>query len=194
MRKAMQHSFAPASLVICNRHLKVNVIRQLDAVMGSRCTLRKAVVVRLFGDDGVATCTDVITFDDAVDRFRRETLAEADPDIKQYIENRIIVLLQQNTAAGKAGWTNNNSESINHVLKQVVQWRSQKLPELVSRLRTLVDAQFIEADRAMCGRGDYSLVPSHAKFRLTVNAWKAMSSKGKTSLTVHLEYSFPFSE
>ena len=76
-------------------------------------------------------------------------MAEADPDIKQYIENRIIVLLQQNTAAGKAGWTNNNSESINHVLKQVVQWRSQKLPELVSRLRTLVDAQFIEADRAM---------------------------------------------
>jgi len=48
MRKAIQHSFAPASLLVCNRHLKENVIRQLYAVTGSRCTVHKAVVVRLF--------------------------------------------------------------------------------------------------------------------------------------------------
>jgi len=62
----------------------------------------------------------------------------------------------------------------------MVQWRPQKLPELVSNLRTLVEAQLTEADRAICGRGDFVLAPSHAKHRLTVDAWRDMSSWHRT--------------
>ena len=74
------------------------------------------------------------------------------------------------------GWTNNNSESINHVIKQFTQWRPQQLPDLVDKLRQLVNGQYCEADRAMLGRGDFMLVPSHAKHRLTVDVWGSMSA------------------
>lgn len=60
------------------------------------------------------------------------------------------------------------------MLKQAVQWRPQQLPELIEKLRDIVTAQYVEADRALCGRGDMSLMPSHAKHRLTVDVWQRM--------------------
>jgi len=55
------------------------------------------------------------------------------------------------------GWTNNNAQSMNHVLKQMVHWRPQKLLELIANLRTLVEAQYTDYqncsvlyDRQLC--------------------------------------------
>lgn len=75
------------------------------------------------------------------------------------------------------GWTNNACESANHVLKQRTQWKLQHLPELIEKLRTLVMAQYVEADRAMIGRGDFSLAPTHSNCRLTANNWRVMTEK-----------------
>ena len=38
------------------------------------------------------------------------------------------------------------------------------------------DAQHIEADRTLCGRGKYMLAPSHAKHCPTVDRWKGMTA------------------
>jgi len=81
------------------------------------------------------------------------------------------VLLHANVQAGRSGWTNNNAESINHVLKQFTQWKPQQLPDLIDKLRQLVSGQFVEADRAIVSRGDLVLAPSHNKHRLTVDVW-----------------------
>jgi len=156
--------------------------RHLDATMGNKDRLRKKITDGLFGTDGVSSCVDVIAFDEAAEKFRHGTLQQAAPETQQYIERRILALLRLNVSAGKSGWTNNNAESMNHVLKQMVQWRPQKLPELIANLRTLVEAQYTEADRALCGRGDFVLATSHAKHRLTVDAWQDMSAKQKTKV------------
>jgi hypothetical protein len=79
--------------------------------------------------------------------------------------------------AGCPKWTNNACESINHVLKQRLQWRVHMLPELIEQLRKLVDSQFIEADRAVIGRGDLALHPDYARHRLTFDVWRTMSIK-----------------
>jgi len=70
---------------------------------------------------------------------------------------------------------NNACESINHVIKQRQQWRRNKLPDLVENLRSLVASQYAEADRAICGRGNFILRPSHKKRRLAVADCKALS-------------------
>ena len=77
--------------------------------------------------------------------------------------------------AGRPGWTNNNCESVNNVVKQYTQWRPQQLPDLISTLQDLVRSQFTHADRALCGRGEMILHRAYAKHRLTVDAWKAMT-------------------
>jgi hypothetical protein len=86
--------------------------------------------------------------------------------------------MRDNVVAGLPTWTNNNCESINHVLKQAdVQWRPNQLPDLVDKIRALVRGQYDdEADRALCGRGDFTLSARYAGHRLTVERWKSMSS------------------
>jgi len=76
---------------------------------------------------------------------------------------------------GCSQWTNNACESINHVLKHRQQWRRNKLPDLVENLRSLVASQYAKADRAICGRGNFILCPSHQKRRLAFADWKALS-------------------
>jgi len=138
MRKAMQHTFRQASFVVCCRHLKENLIRKVDAVMGSRTTQRRAIIDGLFGAGGAAASTDLVAFDDCVEKYQKTVLCSAPADIQQYINSRIIHLLRLNVMASQTEWTNNNAESVNHILKQVVQWRPQQLPNLIGKLRGLV--------------------------------------------------------
>ena len=86
------------------------------------------------------------------------------------------MLLRANVQAGRNEWTNNSAESINHVLKQFTQWKPQQLLDLIDKLRQLVSGQFVEADRAIVGRGDLVLAPSYNKHRLTVDVWSTMST------------------
>jgi len=93
------------------------------------------------------------------------------------------LFLRYNIIACRAGWTNSNCESINHVLKQYTKWRLQQLSDLVEMLRELVIGQYTEADCALCGRGQYILHSSYTKHRVTVATWKEMSKiqRQKTS-------------
>jgi len=96
--------------------------------------------------------------------------------MSQYFESCLHSLLRDNVVAGRPGWTNNNSESVNHIIKQYTQWRPQQLPDLINKLRDLVRGQYTEADQALCSRGDLQLVPAYAKHRVTVDTWKSMSA------------------
>ena len=71
--------------------------------MSNTSTLQKRLVAELFGTNGLTSFNDVISFDDAAQKFRRGTLQEASPYLQQYIERRILLLLRLNVTAGKAG-------------------------------------------------------------------------------------------
>jgi len=45
-------------------------------------------------------------------------------------------------------WTNNNSESLNHVLKQAIDWKSQPLLDIVNILTKIIKTQFKDLKRA----------------------------------------------
>jgi hypothetical protein len=55
-------------------------------------------------------------------------------------------------------WTNNNCESVNHVLNATVSWKSLKLVELIHKLHNIVVAQYREVKRSFVGLGEYVLV------------------------------------
>ena len=64
-----------------------------------------------------------------------------------------------------------------------MQWRPQQLPDLIEKLRELVTCQYVEAARAICGRGDLMLVPALARHRLTVDVWRTMSPIQRQSIS-----------
>ena len=104
----------------------------------------------------------VAQFDCAVDRLHTKLLTLQMPDkLRTYVSNRIVNFLRDNVTAGCHGWTNNACESLNHILKLSVQWRPHKLPDLIEKLHKVVDAQYVEADRALLGYGDFVLRPEY---------------------------------
>ena len=49
------------------------------------------------------------------------------------------------------------------------------IPDLVDELRKLVDNQYWEADRALCGRRIHMLRPDYQRYRVTVEQWMEMT-------------------
>jgi hypothetical protein len=176
MRKCMSVFFPSASTVVCARHLRENVSRKLDSVIGAKTSMRAELFSSVCDrSHGLMSCSDLISFDGMAKNIRANELARGPPEFRDYCEKRLFPLLRANAAIARQEWTNNNCESINHVLKQYTQWRHQQLPDLLNKLRKPVVSQHLEADRALVGRGDFQLQPSHAKHRLTVEAWTSMS-------------------
>ena len=175
IHKAMTFAFSGANTVICSRHVRENALHKLDSVLGSTVELRRTLKNAIFGDSGLAACKDVIRFEETA-RALRPMLDKAPTAFSDYFDRYLVHSLRENVTAGRRGWTNNDCESVNHVLKQSIQWPPQQLPQLIHKLRELVTAQYMEADRAVCGRGDLMLVPSAVRHRVTINVWKQMSA------------------
>jgi len=133
------------------------------------------LIKELFGDAGLVSCTDDVSYDAELENIQNDVYSQLPTQLKVYVVNKVEPMLRDNMRARAANWTNNACESINHVLKQRLQWRVAQLPDLVDHLRTLVEAQFREADRALCGRGEYMLRPQYARHRVTVDVWRWMS-------------------
>ena len=96
---------------------------------------------------------------------------------------RVLPLLRESVAVGCGRWTNNGCESINHQLKLAVNWQPNKLPELINKLRRLVDTQYVDADRAVLRQGNFALKPQYTRHRVTVADWKQMSKRQRQRLT-----------
>jgi len=124
----------------------------------------------------------VSEFECAIDRLRASLLSKVPDSLRTYFEGRIVHFLQDNVTAGCHGWTNNSCDTLNHILKLSIQWRPNKLPDLIQKLQTVVNAQYIESDRALLGYGNYVLRPEYACHRLTPNDWsrKTAAQKAKT--------------
>ena len=143
--------------------------------MGSRSDVQRAVHSAIFGSDGLTSCNDVIAFNDKVKHIRIDVLSMCPPAMLQYFDSCVHSLLRD-VVAGRPGWTNNNCESVNHVIKQYTQWRPQQMLDLINKLRDLVHGQHTEADHVLCGRRDLQLLPAYAKHHVTVETWKSMSA------------------
>jgi len=99
-----------------------------------------------------------------------------------YPVDRLVPPLRENVVAGCNSWTNNGCESINNQLKLAVNWRPNKLPELITKLQKLVESQYVDADRAILGQGNYTLKPDLVRFRVTVVDWRQMSTGQQNKL------------
>jgi hypothetical protein len=53
MRKSMKHYFPRASTVVRSRHLKENVGRKLDDLIGKSSQVRQQIMAELFGTTGL---------------------------------------------------------------------------------------------------------------------------------------------
>ncbi|MEE4248424.1 MAG: hypothetical protein V2I33_23830 [Kangiellaceae bacterium] len=79
-------------------------------------------------------------------------------------------------------WTNNNSECTNHVLKSLIDWKSQPLHKFVDMMIKMINQQSKDLQRAMIGLGEYSLFSQFNKFLISQHAYSGKSESERNRL------------
>ena len=101
--------------------------------VGASKTLRHTIVQDIFGDNGMINADDTFIYDQRATMVA-DKVAETCPDFLPYLNKRVIPLLKDGVVnvvrktQVASDWTNNNAESLNHVLKQLTDWKPQPLP------------------------------------------------------------------
>lgn len=120
---------------------------------------REGLVSLLFGADGLATSGDDETLDNRM-AMVMQFIRQNNIDAVAYVHDRIIPKIANNCRLmwnerwlGQQQWTNNNCESINHVLKMKLDWKPARLTDLVEHLREQVRHQYRELQRALGSQG-----------------------------------------
>ena len=144
MVKAITSVFSESTHIICLRHRKQNLIHKLtdDAVTKSDGNI---IVDRIFGNGGITNADDTCTigFEEKCDHFEAFCAHKSAKFLKKYsqdhLRTQIKTKLNEPAWCNKiyADWTNNNSESVNHLLKLIGRKKNNKkkknLTEIVYR-------------------------------------------------------------
>ena len=189
LTSAIRHAMPEATQILCTRHLKSNAQDYLKNKVGVSKRERGLIMDQLFDCNGAAAANDSIDFAIRVDTAKELCMEIENGDrFIKYLDTRLAPLLRNgvfepNVKCGMGfNWTNNNMESMNHVLKTVVDWKPRPLPELIFKICDKVSLQQKEFRRALVGMGNYMLHEEHEHYRVSDGNWKAMTSGQKHKL------------
>ena len=147
-----------------------------------RETLSDDLINKMFGPKGIIFDTNQLTFDFRVEDLQ-PLVEKAGDSFGKYFKTYLLKALrdkskEDNVIETNKKWTKNNAESVNHMLKQRLQWKPRNLVDLLNILTEMVDGQYNELRRALGGLGDYKIAPIHRqKFYIDKNVWLAMSTE-----------------
>ena len=178
IRKAVKFVF-DSEMLTCIRHLKENMTRVLRDKVGSSTKTRGRMIQSVFGTKGIIRASTQAIFEERVSNTKR-LVHELFPEFSEYFDNQLLPLLQENMTTvinrpevAHGEWTNNNSESLNHVLKMKINWNPQSIPKLIDSIHSVVKGHYTDVERAFIGRGEYQIVePLKKKFEIPPIVWE----------------------
>ena len=185
--QALQAAFPSAQHLFCMLHCKGNVQQHLTDV-GVSIEHRQHIISLLFGSDGATLAGDEATLEARISNVL-QYVRFANIDVCNYLTVHVFPKIRSNCELmwnekwlGQAAWNNNNAESINHQLKLAVDWKPQRLTDLVDHLRDAVNLQYSSLRRALFGQGDLQLVPQFNKHYVPFVKWNGLSQDKQNKL------------
>ena len=95
--------------------------------------------------------------------------------LKAYIHEKFKKLYETDLYLDK--WTNNNSESLNNLIKQEIEWKPQNIPDLITKLQTLVKRKILDLKSSLHSQsGNWSLSIDYRRYAINDAKWNAMSA------------------
>ena len=186
MVKAITTAFPEATHTLCTRHLRQNANQKLvdDAVDKKE---KDKIMDMVFGEYGIINADDTICFEEQCNEFQ-SYCENVTQNFQSYFQKRLKEQLKTKVSEPvrknmiSADWTNNNCESMNHVLKLAVDWKSKSLVELVSILEKLVSGQYKDLRGALLGTGEFRLADSHRQFQSSKTEWVSKTNAQRLKL------------
>ena len=187
LTKAMKQLFPSSHRFLCRRHIEENVKRYLRGKVGASDGQVKEVTRDIFGQNGLLASEDEYEYQ--LSGFElQEKYSGSLPKFLPYFDKLLKTLLEfvflptkQNKSV-PINWKNNSCESMNHILKLSCDWKVQKIPDLVEKIFKIVQLQYADVRRALCGMGNYEVAPWMAKFKISQSNWATKSTKEKETM------------
>jgi hypothetical protein len=143
----------------------------------------------IYKEDGITFARDVDTFNYRLERLREKINMldkyAREKEFLPYFEDRLLPLLRTRVIAatdtGKMvrGWTNNNCESANHILKARTEWQKQDIPKFIEEMYGIVEGEQLERCRSIRGIGDYTLDERFVHHYIDLDKWSNLSEESK---------------
>ena len=150
--------------------------------------VRLEITNSIYGENSMAGATDDIIFE--IRRDRTLALVEQHaPTFLTYFNTFITPKLKDNMRTYNQHptinpkWTNNNSESMNHILKLNNNWQSKPLADLINLIHTEITTQYLETTRSFINSGTYTLTEQYLNFKIPPCVWER---KDATSRSRHM--------
>lgn len=174
-------AFPESTHLLCKRHLYQNTKQKLIDDCVDKAD-RQRILDMIFGNDGLINADESICFDAKSDDIE-DASRELSGKFHRYFQNKLKSNLKEKvnkplcTGLVENAWTNNNSESLNHILKQAINWKSKPLLDLVNILTTLIEAQFKDIRKAIVGTGQFRLAKTYEHFGVTRTVWVSKTTE-----------------
>lgn len=180
LTKAIESVFASSVRTLCTKHLKDNVLAYMQNEAGVPQKDRQQIATTIFGDDGVSKADDSSLFDKRcmsvilMSKQYPKFLAYYTKNIKPALKNYVVHPANEYKLI--RNWTNNNCESLNHIMKLDAKWKPVSTPELIESLHEVVSLHFRDFRRALYGSGNYRLVQGKKKrYGLSKESWRQLN-------------------
>ena len=184
-KNAIRRCFNGATHVLCTRHLKQNANRYMEDEVGIPSRDRQELLNKIFGRDGLIDSKDIDVqnfrlsyIHDFIDKIDNSS---SEKTFRKYFDDRLYPLIHSNVIGpvrrGKinANWTNNNSESANHVLKAAASWKARDLPSFIDMWKKIIEGEAFERERAVRGAGNFKLSVPYRHHLTDIDHWSAIS-------------------
>ena len=197
--------FPNAVQLRCSNHIRQNIKEKLRILNVSQGAT-KEILADIFGrqidthfEAGLVDSESEVSFNrglEAVKAKWNNLEMSCNPTVEpqfhawfcQYKADEIVkcVLPQARHLAGcrdpKRLFTTNNSESLNHVIKQEVAWKENQLPKLIDSLKAIVTDHVSCLEKAVIGRGEWHFTKQYESLVVTEQRWFSQMSDSAKKL------------
>ena len=198
--KAFQMCFPNAVHLRCTNHLRQNVKDKLRDLNVSQ-SVSKEILADIFGtrigthfESGLADAQSEALFRKSLDRLKvrwnnlekscnsNETEPQFHAWFCRYKAEDIIKCVLP-VVRSKAGYKNptcffttNSSESLNHLIKQEVEWKESQLPKLIDSLKAIANDHHSELEKAVINRGEWHFTAQYESLVVSEYSWFSQMS------------------
>lgn len=186
--KSIQDAFPSATRRLCSKHLKDNFNHYMQDKIGIDTKERQHLMNVVFGQDGLTNADTTLMFEERSTMVTEEM--KEYPALCQYYEKQMKPRIQSFVHEPRRNqkefdqplWTNNNSESVNHIFKRAVNWKPQTTPDLVEKLYDCVQIQFLHLRGCLHGHGDYVLSNANKHYFVPDQVWRCKTKEEKEKI------------
>ena len=180
LTKAIESVFPSSTRTLCTKHLKDNVVAYMQNKAAVPQNDRHKITNAIFGDDGLSVADDSAVFDQRSDSVLKVAknyplfISYFNKKLNPMLKNYVIIPTNENKIS--PNWTNNNCESLNHIMKLDADWKPGNTPRMIELLHEMVLLHFRDFRRALYGNGNYRLVGNKKKrFGISKDNWRKLN-------------------